>query len=198
MLHDSVKAQQLAPRCLRGFYFEAKCVPPNQATSLTSPIHNFGFLLVVLRCSLVGLLHLLLPLPLCHCLLGFLDMFLLLAALQARLLAGVAKHSSRSFIAARRSKYHEFIQNWHDPVKIKLDLDGSRCPPAMPASGSDSLAQYFRNEDDPHHQEMMERAELVQKILHDAIMMEELDEDPEIFSDGTVYSDLDHGNDRCF
>ena len=109
----------------------------------------------------------------------------------------VAEHSSRSFIAARRSKYHEFIQNWNDAEKIKLDLDGSRCPPAMPASGSDSWNDYFRIEGNPH-QEMMERAELVQKLLHDAIMMEELEADPEIFSDGTVYSDLDHGNDRCF
>ena len=185
MLHDSVKAQQLAPRCLRGFYFEAKCVPPNQATSLTSPIHNFGFLLVVLRCSLVRFSHLLLPLTVCHCLLGFLGMFLL------PLLAGVAKHSLHSFIAARRSKYHEFMQTWN-----ASNVDG-RCPPAMPASGSDSWNDYFRSEGNPH-QEMMERAELVQKLLHDAIMMEELEADPEIFSDGTVYSDLDHGNDRCF
>ena len=113
------------------------------------------------------------------------------------LLAGVAEHSSRSFIAARRSKYHEFIQNWNDAEKIKLDLDGSRCPPAMPASGSDSWNDYFRIEGNPH-QEMMERAELVQKLMHDAIMMDELEEDPEIFSDGTLYSELDHGNDRCF
>ena len=60
------------------------------------------------------------------------------------------------------------------------------------------LTLNFRYEDHPQYNEMMERAELVQKLLHDAIMMEELDEDPEIFSDGTVYSDLDHGNNRCF
>ena len=104
MLHDSVKAQQLAPRCLRGFYFEAKCVPPIQATSLTSPIHNFGFLLVVLRCSLVGLLHLLLPLTLCHCLLGFLDIFLLpLLSRRGCSLVLLSTHHAHSLLLAGRS-----------------------------------------------------------------------------------------------
>ena len=37
----------------------------------------------------------------------------------------------------------------------------------------------------------------VQKKLHDTIMMDDLEEDYRVFSDGTLYADLDHGNDRC-
>ena len=48
-----------------------------------------------------------------------------------------------------------------------------------------------------HHEFFTKPAEHVQQLLHDAIMMEDLEDDPDIFSDGTVYKDLDHGNDRC-
>lgn len=98
MLADAVRAQELAPKCLRGYYFEAK------------------------------------------------------------------------------SKYHEFIQSWNAAEKSKVEDS-----PAKQAA---------------LNQDIVSRAEAVQQLLQTAISLDDLEADPEIFSDGTVYTDLDHGNER--